>query len=408
MLRELRNRRQYIDEPNEYRILRVAREARQISRVEIANRTQLSKATVSEITNRFVESGFLHAVGRGPSSTRGGRKRELLEFNPNAAYVVGIDIERTHTDVAFTNLDAAIIKRVTFSYPAGSSPQTVLSQVVHSIRSLSARSQDLIVNAVGIGVGLPGVIDKELGIIKVADTLKGWKGFNIAATLEAEFHLPVFVENDVKARALGEMIFGAGRNTRDTVYLWLGDGVGAGIVIDGRLHHGFTYSAGEIGYNELDRSSDIGSRYPRLYKKQHDVGELLSEANILRALNGSGRQRRSSPRTLAGALQSDRKRAERVLLEIGDVIGSLCINLVNMLNPEAVFLGGELFWKSDQLVSLVQKKVKGDILPIPANAVRITASTIRQDGVLLGSVGHVLSDLFRPTRETKDAAEPGA
>ncbi len=402
MLRELRRTSEYAAEPNTNRVLRMVREARRISRIEIANRTRLSKATVSEIAGRLVDSGFLVPVGQGPAGSRGGRKRELLEFNPGAACVFGIDIERTRTDVAVTNLDATILRRSSFAYPAGTPPKRVLKNLITALHDLEAQSKDIHQKAVGIGIGLPGVIDRDTGVIRVADTLQGWAGFDIAAELRKEFDLPIFIENDVKARTLGELIFGSGRHVRDAVYLWLGDGIGAGLVIGGRLHHGFTSSAGEIGYNGVVPS--LGrSGTPLLYNGQHDIGELLSESNILRALGGA-RAATSSTDDLMARLARKEKRAEQLLGEIGDVIGSLSIALVNMLNPEIVILGGDLFWRSEQLVNVVQLKVKSDILPVPANAVRIAASALKEDGVLLGSVGHVLFDLFRPTRESAEPA----
>jgi len=408
MLHELRKKREHFGEPNEYRILRMAREARHISRIEIVKRTQLSKTTVSEITGRFVDGGFLLPVGRGPSSKRGGRKRELLQFNPDAAFVIGVDIERTRTDVAVTNLDATILRRLSFSYPAGSSPRRVLAKLVAAVRKLGSYSKEYHHKAIGIGVGLPGVIDRELGVIKVADTLEGWEGCNIAGVLEKEFDLPVYVENDVKARTLGELIFGSGRSVRDAVYLWLGDGIGAGLVIDGQLHHGFTYSAGEIGYNGVTHSQRLGAQYPLLYKGQNDIGELLSESNIARALGPHRPHKKSPSANLSTALRAHDERAERLCQEISDVIGSLSITIVNMLNPEVILLGGELFWNSECLVQAIQQKVKSDMLPVPANAVRIAVASLKEDGVLLGSVGHVLFELFKPTREARETAHQPA
>jgi len=405
LLNKLRNRREYFDEPNEYRILRLARDARQISRVEIANRIQLSKTTVSEITNRFVESGFLKPAGQGSSSARGGRKRELLDFNPDAAYVIGIDIERTRCDVAVTNLDATLIHRASVSYPAGTPPVEVLKQVVDLVHGFGKGHGDALKKTVGLGIGLPGVIDPVQGTIKVADTLKGWEGFDVSAFMTERFDLPVFVENDVKARTLGEMIFGHGRNISDAVYFWMGDGIGAGIVIGGRLHHGFTNSAGEIGYNELGQAAMLQAHFPLLFKEQSDIGDLLSKANILRAIEQLFPGNHATLDQFIAAVEQENPSAQKLLREISEMIGSLCINMINMLNPEVVLLGGELFWKCHQLVHLIQAKVSSDILPVPANAVKILPSSLKDDGVLFGSVGHVLFDLFRPTRGVREMAE---
>jgi predicted NBD/HSP70 family sugar kinase len=207
--------------------------------------------------------------------------------------------------------------------------------------------------------------------------------------------------------SLGELIFGSARSVRDAVYLWLGDGIGAGLVIDGRLHYGFTHSAGEIGYNEITQSQSAGSQHPLLlHNGQHDIGELLSESNIERALGKDRSKHHDSTRNLIEALRANEGRANQLLDEISDIIGSLSITLVNMLNPEVILLGGELFWNSERLVQSIQKKVKSDILLVPANAVRVSAASLKKDGVLLGSVGRVLFDLFRPTRETTEPAQP--
>ncbi len=400
MLRELKHRRSFIDEPNEYRILRLVRDSNSISRTEISQLCDLSKTTVTEIVSRFIEHGFLESIGEGSSTSRGGRKRELLKFNPRAGYVFGIDIRMRSAQVVATDLNANILRRESFPHDVSSSASTVLEHIATILEEWRALDANLFAHAVGIGIGLPGLIDERTGIVRAADTLKGWKGTDLRTFFEERFDIPVFVENDVKAMTLAEYLFGAGKYIPNQVFFWIGDGVGAGIMIDGKLHHGRTSSAGEVGYNELGYVLASKERFPLLYNGQKDLGEILADPSIVRAYHaGGGDVAVCTADAVAAAAGAGEQIALRVINEVTSVLAVACINIINMLNPEIIVLGGSI--SHEPLVTrMLQDKVREDLLTEPAQAVEIHPAKLNNDGVVLGAVGLVLYDLFKPSHRS--------
>jgi predicted NBD/HSP70 family sugar kinase len=403
--RRLAERRSAFDEPNEYRILRLVRDSSPISRTEISQRCALSKTTVTEIVGRFLDVGFLEPVGAGSSTSRGGRKRELLQFNPKAGTVFGIDIRMRSVQLVATDLNANILHRSSFEITPGDHPSEVIGMITEHLDAWRERFPEMFDQGVGIGIGLPGIIDRERGVIRVADTLKGWKGTNLRTPFHERFGLPVFVENDVKTMTIAEYLFGAGKHVSDQVFFWVGDGIGAGIIVDGKVLHGRTASAGEIGYNEVGHLLSQPERFPLLYRGQSDLGGLLGDASLLQAYRSAGgRGTIGTVTELASAARHEDTVALQVLDEATTVIATVGISIVNLLNPELIILGGSI--ASDPSLALrVQDKLGRDRLSEPATAVSVRPSLLGSDGVVMGAVGLVLYDLFKPARVNGVTAE---
>jgi len=396
MWRALRQASSTTTEPTAFRVLRLVREATPISRTEIAHRCRLSKPTVSDIVNRFLEFGVIQSRGEAPSSARGGRRRELLEFNPQAGHVIGIDIRMNEAVIAATDLNANILDRESIPHRTGSAPAEVLEKLTHTINRFFDSGLLSRERTVGIGIGLPGLIDRVSGVVRVADTLAGWEGARLRDIFEARFGIPVSVENDVKTRTLAEVLFGRGRSIRDQVFLWIGDGIGAGIIIDGRLHHGITESAGEVGYNAILGTGD----FPLLYAGQRDFGEILSDASVVRAYARHAASREVlSIHEIFRESEAGNPLAVRLLEEVAHLTSIVCINLINTLNPEVIIVGGKIAAEADYVLGRIQERVREDILSVPAHAARIVPASFHEDGVILGAAGLVLYDLFMPARE---------
>ncbi|MFH0992666.1 MAG: ROK family transcriptional regulator [bacterium] len=398
MWRTINKRNRYFDEPHEYRILRLVRDSNIISRTEIAHRCGLSKPTVSDIINRFLKAGFLESIGESASTIKGGRKRELLQFNPEAGFVIGIDLRMRECHLAVTDLNANIMEKRSLSHTPGTAPATVIKNLFRSLDTL-LRTKRYAKKCVGIGIGLPGLLDRETGALKVADTLAGWTGINLKKDLAERYGYPVYIENDVKVRTLGEYLFGVGKDVWNQVFLWIGDGIGSGIIIDGKLHHGITNSAGEIGYNEIGACIRDQQMFPLLFSGQRDFGEVLANSVILQSyaahLGSNGN------RTIADLFsnaESGCTIAQNVLDEVARLTSIVCINLINTLNPELIVIGGDIAEAGTFVLERVQQKVREDILSVPAEAVRILPAKLHTDGVILGSVGLVLYDLFKPAK----------
>lgn len=387
-----------IREPNEVRILRVVRDRGEISRIEIAKSTNLHKATITDLVAKLIRAGFLEETGEVQPSKKVGRKRILLRFRPLAGLVAGVDIGMTRVTVALTDLNAHILAQQSFEYAIDASAKDVLGRAAATIHGLLASANQSQARLVGIGIGVQGVIDYSSNTLLVSQNKRAWQGESLGAQLETEFKVPVYVENDVKTMALGEYLLGAAKGVKDFVHIWVGDGLGAGIMINGHLLHGITSSAGEIGYIGFETALFNTEKFPLTYRNQIMVGEVLTDANLVESYQrttASGGNGLSVSQIAHRAEQGDAI-ALQVIDEYASLLSILCITMINTLNPELILIGGKLAQSYPQIAAMLQEKIHRDLLAAPAEAVQVRPARHGGNGVILGAAGLVLYELFEP------------
>jgi glucokinase len=217
--------------------------------------------------------------------------------------------------------------------------------------------------------------------------------------LETHFKVPVYVENDVKAMTLGEYLLGSAKGIKNLVYLFIGDGLGAGIMINGHLHRGFTSSAGEIGYTELEPASFYREQFPLMYNGQSIFGQILTDTNIVESYqrnNSELTEKKISVATIAEKAGNGDLTAIQIIRECASLLSNLSINLINTLNPELIIIGGKLSQCHPELIELVRETIHKDLLSVPAEAVLVRAATRGEEAVALGATGLVLYEMFEP------------
>lgn len=388
-----------IREPNEVRILRFVRDQGPISRIELAKLTGLNKSTVTDLVVKLMQTGFLEETGIKQSHEKVGRKRVLLKFLPLAGLVAGIDIGMLRATVAIADLNAHILQQATFSYELTTPAEEVVARAADTIRSLLTAAGFPASKLVGIGIGVQGLIDYSTNALLFCYNKPSWHGKSLSAHLESEFNVPVIVENDVKTMALGEYLLGAAKGAKNFVHLFVGDGIGAGIIINGHLYRGFTSSAGEIGYTPLDVPSFYKEKFPLTYRGQSIFGEILTNANLIESYLKNSPVPNDMDRTVSAvaqkATEGDRV-AQQVIDEFTSLLSILCINIVNTLNPEIIIVGGQLMQFYPHAADMLREKIHKDLLSIPAEAVRVTTAKHGESGIVLGAAGLVLYELFEP------------
>jgi len=257
----------------------------------------------------------------------------------------------------------------------------------------------------GVGITLPGLIDYDEGVLRYADTLKTWEGYRIRAYLERHLDTRVYLENDVKAITLGEFHWGAGTDAGNLIYVWIGEGLGGGLIMNGEIYRGISGSAGEIGYSEISPGILNVGDYPLLYQGQSRYGEVLNTRHLLSSikkalithqynsrLNGED----LSTKIVLKAASAGDELAVKALRELGALLGHLLINIINILNPELIVVGGPLIDGSRIVLDSAESQVKKDTLALPAQQVQIRAGILKDKAGVLGAVGLVLQDLFKP------------
>jgi len=385
---------QLLKEINEMRLLNLIERNGPLSRAAISKQAHMAKATVSEITSRLLETKLIEEIGKGDSTSRGGKRPTMIQINPTGRYMFGIDIKRDQCHIQLTNLLGEEIDMELISYPVGSSKDKVVKATMDVMHQQLLARKIPKKRLLSIGISIPGLVDYQNGELWMADTLPGWDHLPISAVYEREFGVPCLIENDVKCTAWGERLNGAGKDTEgDLICVFLGDGIGAGIIHDEHILHGISGGAGEIGYIEVHCPALLNGKY--LLNDQKYYGELLGMASLRAGFEKAGID--LGARSFDNILASKDKLVEAVLNEYAQALASLTQNLVKTLNPKTVILTGKPVEQSNYLSEQVQHHIDSGLT---ASALHLTVDvrvgTLGPRAALAGAVALAKQTLFKP------------
>ncbi len=240
------------------------------SKADISRMTGISAPTVIKIIDSFIEKGILLHAGEGEAAV--GRRPNLLKRNEKAFYAFGVDFQDENVRIALVDLNGDIIDYVQMSLRLPL--QDMLGkEIVEAIRQMAQRNEVPQPRILGVGLGMPGVVDTQKNTVEYAFTV-GMKEktdcTEMLAQLEGKLSVPVFMENDINAAAVGEFKMRRLDKNEDLIYISLGTGLGAGVVLNGELRHGIHHFAGEIAYTSFDED------FPT---KEGHIGWLESTVN---------------------------------------------------------------------------------------------------------------------------------
>jgi glucokinase-like ROK family protein len=372
-----------------------------LSRAEIAARTGLNRSTVSSIVSSLIDDGLLREMD--PESARIGRPATPLEIDPSGGSALGLEIGVDFLSALLTDFtgEAQWSRRVHVD------PTTDQIAVIDAASSMLEEGLRVAVERglrpSGIGVGVPGLVDVKRGVLMLAPNLH-WENVPLRLMFAQRFGLPVFVENEANAAALGEYYFGAARGVDNFVYVSAGVGLGSGIIIDGKLFRGNRGYAGEIGHITVDPDGDLcgcGKRGcletligPRAVVKR--VVRNL-ESGAVSSLLGitQGDPSRLDFEDVASAAHSGDPLALGAIQEVGRALGMAIADLMQVFNPQLIVLGGVLNLASEELIPVIERCVQSYALSLCWEEARVIPSAHGIDACVRGAVAMVLDDVLR-------------
>ncbi|MGB5193823.1 MAG: ROK family transcriptional regulator [Polyangiales bacterium] len=386
-------------------ILNLLWEKQEISRAELARHTSLSPSTVSAIVSDLLNTGLIQEARAGTSS--GGRRPIMLKFQDQSSFILGVELGATHVSCVLTDLRCKVRAAWSAPAPVREEPELALAKMTMGVRSVLHADGREPSQVLGIGVAVPSPVDQARPGELLPLIMPKWKGYNIATHLEDNFERPVLVDNDANLGALAELWWGASSSPNDLAYIKVATGVGAGLIINGGIFRGSGGIAGEIGHTSIDPNG------PRCICGLHGclttlIGTpaLLEQAKEELRASGSDRPPPASIDELVNAaLRGDPLSAD-LIREAGDKLGVGIANMLNLLNPRTVIIGGGISRAGDLLLDSVRRTIRGLSLPASISNAEIRATTLNEWGIAVGAATLVLqSALETPALFPTEARE---
>jgi glucokinase-like ROK family protein len=381
-------------------VLRMIHKNGKMSRAAISRETGLSATTISALANILLESGFVREVGEAQSS--GGRPPILMEFEYEHRYAIGIDLGATHITTMVIDFRGNAISSRTANYNAMDDAQGAIKTIRRQIFEVLQAARIPIESVLGIGIGAPAPLEGEY-LEKLSPViLPTWKDIDLRAEIRQQFGgLPIYIDNDANAGALAEKWWGRGQNYSNLAYIKLGTGVGSGLIINNEIFRGSAGTAGEIGHTTISPDGPL-CRCGNHGCMESYVGTPAIIANAASKLKGNRSSSLKSGsilvRDVAAAAKNGDALSTQIVQDAGNYLGIAIANMLNLLNPGLIVLGGDLVAAGDVLLEAVRATALRRAIPKAGKEVVIMASDLGEDTVAIGAATLVLHHAFQPSR----------
>lgn len=345
-------------------VLETIRNEQPISRAKISRILGISRSTVSSIVDELIEKKFVVELGYANSTKEGGRRAIQLGFNPSSSFGIGVGISSSKLYICLADLDGNVVYKATFS------PTNQLHIIRDSINKCIDLSPISLHQIIAIGFCIPGTTDSEQGIVDSPELQ--WESIEFIHYMKQFFSIPMFINNNVNCLALGEKWLGNARNIDDFIYIFIEKGIGSAIMANGELIQGKNFMAGEIGYFAFE--TDVQCKE---INKLGEFGSFDKRASLL-AFNRDSLNFYELIQKHANLTEYERQ----ILDNFIHTFSLGLANMISLLNPEKVIIGGEMGKELYSVLPLITGKVE-NITPLKCT---IELSKIDDDKGALGII----------------------
>jgi len=385
-------------------IFRTIREAGAISRSELAKVSGLNPATVTHIARELTSLGLIEEAGL--TESKGGRPSTLLKIRSQAGYIIAVHLDRYFMRAMITdlNLEKRIFSEI-YATQTDKTSQINIENLLNIIDELIKKSKVNENELVGIGICAPGPLNVKEGVLLSPPNFPGWPSTPIRKIIEDRFHLPTFLEQDANASATAEKLFGQMREADNFIFLLADGGLGGGLFIGGEIYHGEECTAGEIGHTTVDMNGPQCScgNYGclELYASPRSVRRYVLEqikngrqAEVLMTVT-KGDLEKVSFKTIVEAAEAKDMLCLEGIERMRNALATGITNLVNIFDPEAIVVGGEIEFAKKFLYDHLVNAIKSRTLSGDKKPVQLYFSEMGQDVQIIGAFSLVLRELFQ-------------
>ncbi len=317
------------------------------------------------------------------------------------SYYLGIDFGGTALKIGITDENGTIQTKQSFETVKHNEPDkiaTAIGKCALKVINECGIPQDRIK---GAGIGAPGLLNPETGQLKFVTNLQILNGYYLTPAIEKIIKRPTFLDNDVNAMALGEFFYGAAKGYSHVIALTLGTGIGGGLILNGKLYHGASFTAGEIGHVSIDSNGllckcgnygcieqyanreGIVSRFRAYYihkEMKSAIDRFLEDGEI-------------TPKSIALAAEAGDHLSKLVLTEVGTCLGVALASYVNALNPEIIVIGGGIANAGELILGPARNEMMKRAYTVPARAVKVVPAKLKNDAGIIGAASIAVNKL---------------
>ncbi|QPK90722.1 ROK family protein [Bacillus velezensis] len=343
-----------------------------ISRAKLSEMTGLNKSTVSSQVNTLMKENLVFEIGQGQSS--GGRRPVMLVFNKKAGYSVGIDVGVDYVNGILTDLEGTIVLDQHHHLEC-SSPEITKDILIEMIHHFIANMPQSPYGLIGIGICVPGLIDKNQKIVFAPNS--NWRDIDLKSFIQKKFNVPVFIENEANAGAYGEKVFGAAKNHDNMIYASIGTGIGIGVIINNDLYRGVGGFSGEMGHMTIDFNG------PKCSCGNRGCWELYaSEKALLTSLQT--KEKKVSTQDIIDLAHLNDIETLHALQNFGFYLGIGLTNILNTFNPQAIILRNSIIESHPIVLHSIKSEVSSRVYSQLDNSYELLPSFLGKNAPALG------------------------
>jgi len=380
------------------KVLKLIYDQQLVSRTELAKQAGAAPSHMTSMVRRLLKEDLVIEAGFAPSG--GGRRKVLLQVNPNLTHLVGIDIGTANSRIVMADFLGNVQTAKTFPTEIARGQDFVLSKVHEEVRCVLEQNPRI----KGIGVASSGVIDHATGTVLFWPKVSGWKNVPLKEILEREYGLPVAVEDSTRAMAIAHRRFGGEKRLDNFVFVSVGMGIGSAIFIDGRLYVGHKGLAGELGHTTIDETGDPCSCGNRGCLEVFASGSAIinrvkiglqqkATSSLVDVVKDDDSQ--LSVENIVAAAHSQDRLSERVLSEAGTHLGTALASIVNLLDPQKIILGGAVPRAAQGLfLDPMLRALRARALQQSLNSLDIIVSPLGTEAAAVGAIIIIASQIL--------------
>lgn len=386
---------------NKVNILRILWENSSVFRAEIARMTNLSHPTVMKIVDELIGENLVNITGKGVSS--GGKPPLMLEMNKDAYYVIGVDINEYRIEILLVNLQLGIEDKRIQDNRATDTVESIMERIIAEIKDLFDKNMDKADRILGIGVGIPGLVDAKKGFVIYSPELQ-WRNVDVKSWLAEEFEGEIFIDESTRAFAMEEKMFGEGKGIRNFLCINIGSGIGSALVMDGKLYYGNVELSGQLGHMSVvkDGMECVCGNHGCL--ELYASGKAIEERAKALVDGGKptmirdlvyGKSEKIDVNIVFEAARNGDVAALEILKTAADYLGMAVAGAINFIDPEMIIFEGKVSRTGQIFMDMFKKSLRSRKMKFIGRDIKVVAALDKNCTVSLGAAAFIVNGFIQ-------------